>query len=92
MDSALGQEPVVHVTPHGVATILVVVNELSLRRVGGRFFTRLDYEVIEAADGLSALAELERRDWVVDLVLTDVEMPGISGLERVREALATRSR
>jgi len=24
---------------------------------------------------------LERRDWAVDLVLTDVEMPGISGLE-----------
>ena len=80
-DSAPGQEPAVPATPHSAATILVVDDELSLRRAVGRFFARLNYEVIEAADGLSALAELERRDWVVDLVLTDVEMPGISGLE-----------
>jgi two-component system cell cycle sensor histidine kinase/response regulator CckA len=74
--------------PHGVATILVVDDELSLRRAVVRFFTRLGYEVIEAADGLSALAELERREWAVDLVLTDVEMPGINGLElanRIRQ-------
>ena len=78
--------------PHGVATILVVDDELSLRRAVGRFFTRLGYEVIEAADGLSALAELERREWAVDLVLTDVEMPGINGLElanRIRRRAPT---
>ena len=80
-DAAPGQEAAAAVTPLGVATILIVDDELSLRRAVARFFARLNYEVIEAADGLSALAELERRDWMVDLVLTDVEMPGISGLE-----------
>jgi len=43
------------------------------------------YTVISAADGESALAAAERNGRPVDLLLTDVMMPGMSGRELARE-------
>ncbi|HKL48858.1 MAG TPA: response regulator [Desulfuromonadales bacterium] len=40
-----------------------------------------DYEIIEAANGFEALRELPRSQ--VDLVITDINMPDINGLELV---------
>jgi two-component system chemotaxis response regulator CheY len=40
-------------------------------------------EVVEAADGAAALRLLESRDF--DLLLTDVNMPGMTGVELLRE-------
>jgi YesN/AraC family two-component response regulator len=45
--------------------------------------------VIEAADGEQALRLIEEADHPVDLLLTDVVMPGMSGTELV-EAIAVR--
>jgi two-component system cell cycle sensor histidine kinase/response regulator CckA len=64
--------------------ILVVDDELAIRSAIVRFFSRIGYDMMEAADGASALATLEAHEWRVDLVLTDVEMPRMSGLELAR--------
>jgi signal transduction histidine kinase/CheY-like chemotaxis protein len=64
--------------------ILVVDDELAIRSVIARFFSRIGYDMVEAADGASALAALETNDWRIDLVITDVEMPRMSGLELAR--------
>jgi CheY-like chemotaxis protein len=71
--------------PPVAATILVVDDLDMIRRMVTRMLTLAGYQVIEAADGTEALALLRSREASVDLVLTDVLMPGMNGTE-----LATR--
>lgn len=64
------------------ATILVVDDEPQLRRAMRATLTDLGYSVIEARTGEEAL-EVLRRD-PTDLILLDLNMPGIGGLETCR--------
>ncbi|MDE2486964.1 MAG: response regulator [Alphaproteobacteria bacterium] len=67
--------------------LLVVDDVEDNRSLLRRRFTRLGYEVLEAADGAKALAMVST--YPFDLVLLDIMMPGIDGLEvlrRLREA------
>lgn len=67
--------------------ILVVDDDESLRRVTQVQLQQTGYEVTAASDGNEALAVLER--FPADLVITDLKMPGMSGLEllkRIRSA------
>ena len=64
------------------ATILVVDDEPQLRRAMRATLTDLGYSVIEAKTGEEAL-EVLRRD-SADLILLDLNMPGIGGLETCR--------
>ena len=68
--------------------ILVVDDEENLRHLLGTILRREGYEVGAAATAAEALAELSARPW--DVVLTDIRMPGDSGLELL-EALVRRS-
>ena len=74
--------------------VLLVEDEVSLRRATCRTLERLGFEVLEASDGREALALMRRRGGDVDLVLTDVVMPNMSGRELVEhlttEGLAER--
>jgi two-component system chemotaxis sensor kinase CheA len=63
-------------------TILVVEDALTVRELQRAILERAGYHVLTAADGLSALAIAESRP--VDLVLTDVSMPRMDGLELTR--------
>ena len=68
-----------------MARILVIDDDHSLREVVRFILDEAGHEVLEAGDGESGLALLERSP---DLVMTDVRMPGIDGMEvlrRVRE-------
>ena len=70
----------------GLETILVAEDEEAVRELVRTVLMRLGYRVIVAADGLEAV-ELASREQL-DLLLTDVIMPGLSGPEtatRVRE-------
>jgi len=60
-------------------TILVVDDEASQRELLGGFAARLGYRVREAASGEDALESIQREP--PDLVLLDVRLPGISGIE-----------
>src|SRR5439155_16281793 len=45
------------------------------------------FQVLEAADGVDALALLEKLKGAVDLLVTDVKMPRLSGIEQVYGSL-----
>ncbi|MCL1979611.1 MAG: sigma-54 dependent transcriptional regulator [Proteobacteria bacterium] len=62
-----------------MATILVVDDELSMREFLKILLTKAGYEVTAAAEGKTALALAEQHPF--DLVITDIRMPGMSGLE-----------
>jgi two-component system response regulator AtoC len=66
--------------------ILVVDNEAKMRRILELSLKSLGHSVLEAGDGVEALAVIEQQS--VDLVLTDLRMPrmdGIALLEALRE-------
>jgi two-component system, OmpR family, KDP operon response regulator KdpE len=65
------------------ATILVVDDEPQIRRVMRTTLALHGYSVVEARSGEEALAR--SRDVRPDLILLDVNLPGMSGLETCRE-------
>ncbi len=67
--------------PHRV---LVVDDNPVNRRLARGLLERGGYEVVEAANGEEALAALEREGPAIDLVLMDVQMPVLDGLEATR--------
>ncbi|HOW89272.1 MAG TPA: PAS domain S-box protein [Elusimicrobiales bacterium] len=69
----------------GSETVLLVEDEEGLRRFVERVLRTCGYTVISAVDGRHAIAEAERRGAPVDLLLTDVVMPGMSGRELAQE-------
>jgi DNA-binding response OmpR family regulator len=64
-------------------TVLVVDDEPTILEVVGRYMERAGYETHKAADGPEALREAERRR--PDLVVLDVMLPGIDGIEVMRQ-------
>lgn len=73
----------------GDETILLVEDEAAVRSYAKFALEDLGYEVIEAADGPMAIDIAEKRGWEVDLLLTDVVMPGMDG-RRLAEELTAR--
>ncbi len=63
----------------GSETILLVEDEPLARHVLVEILTSLGYQIIEAPDGHRALAIAESLEKPVDLLITDVIMPGLSG-------------
>jgi signal transduction histidine kinase/CheY-like chemotaxis protein len=71
------------------AAVLLVDDEAILRRGGKRLLSRLGHEVDVAASGDEAVAWLEAKGpGAVEIVLLDMVMPGMSGLETLRGLLA----
>jgi PAS domain S-box-containing protein len=73
--------------PGGRETVLFVEDEVALRDLMQRVLAKGGYTVLAAGDGLDALARVEAHPGPIDLVVTDVIMPHMSGPE-----LATRLR
>ncbi|XP_016491670.1 two-component response regulator-like APRR7 isoform X1 [Nicotiana tabacum] len=70
-------EQFLHVTS---IKVLLVENDDSTRHVVSALLRNCNYEVIEAANGLQAWKILENLTYHIDLVLTEVVMPCLSGL------------
>jgi two-component system cell cycle sensor histidine kinase/response regulator CckA len=60
-------------------TVLLVEDEHSLRKLTRDTLVELGYSVLEAGDALEALAVAQQSDFAIDLLLTDVVMPGMNG-------------
>jgi PAS domain S-box-containing protein len=67
--------------PHGNEKILLVEDEEIVRNLAYRILTKLGYEVIQATDGITALNIAQQPTKKIDLLLTDVIMPGINGVQ-----------
>jgi hypothetical protein len=70
--------------------ILVVEDEPEVRRMAERILSRGGYSVLAAGGGEEALAVCEQTDQTIDLLITDVIMPGMLGPELVKQAKAIR--
>ncbi|MGH7024359.1 MAG: hybrid sensor histidine kinase/response regulator [Caulobacteraceae bacterium] len=63
----------------GAGRILFVEDEPSVRGIAARLLRARGYEVIEAADGEEALALAQAHAGGIDLMISDVIMPGMDG-------------
>lgn len=62
-------------------SVLVVDDEAAVRRFAVRVLQRDGYDVLEAADGHEALEMLRAGQVTVDLIVSDIVMPRINGVE-----------
>lgn len=64
--------------------VLIADDEAPQRSTLAGYLKKRGFEVLEAGDGAAALGTLERE--TVDLLLTDLRMPGLDGLELLKKA------
>jgi PAS domain S-box-containing protein len=82
-----GEQPPAHPLPDN-ATILVIDDDDTVRRITAEMLTELGFRVITAAGGEEGLARFRENLDRIDVVLLDLVMPGLSGREtfhRIRE-------
>ena len=77
-------------TPTGRETILLVEDEPAVRAFSARTLADLGYRVIEAANGAEALAVAAAHPGPIDLLVTDVIMPGMHGADLAERLTAVR--
>jgi len=92
------EEPVEPITAHaranttarGSETVLLVEDEESVRGLVRETLESRGYTVLEAADGEAALVLAQSFETHIDLLVTDVVMPGMSGRELAAQLKQTR--
>jgi two-component system cell cycle sensor histidine kinase/response regulator CckA len=76
--------------PNGVGTILLAEDEQEVREVAREFLESGGYTVLEARDGADALRLSEQHSGVIDLLVTDMVMPKMTGQELAARILEKR--
>ena len=76
--------------PRGTETVLLVEDERSVRAVTQRMLRAQGYCVIEAGDGVEALALAQRHAGPIHLLVADVVMPRMGGIELAERLRALR--
>ena len=76
--------------PLGSGTILLAEDENEVREVAREFLELAGYTVMEAKDGAQALEFASKYAGKIDLLVTDMVMPGIGGRELATRLLAMR--
>jgi CheY-like chemotaxis protein len=72
-------------------TILVIEDDEGVRSYVGEILQELGYRVLIAKDGKAALLMIEQPEHHIDLLLTDVVLPGMNGRQVADEVRASRS-
>jgi PAS domain S-box-containing protein len=74
----------------GQETILLVEDESNLRRLAHQYLENQGYKILDAEDGAAALQIAAGYRGTIDLLLTDVVMPGMNGRQLAAEITAER--
>ena len=69
-------------------TVLIADDEEPVRRVASRLLVRNGYDVLEAANGADALRMLGAGEGKIDILVSDIIMPEMGGLELARRVAA----
>ena len=80
---ALGSRPVPRAAGQG-ARVLLAEDDDAVRSATKRVLESAGFVVVEATNGRDALAKLDAADASIDIVLSDVAMPEMNGLELAR--------
>ena len=92
-DRPLEIEPVTPIaTATAGGTVLLVDDDDDVRRMVDRVLRRAGYTVMTATSGSDALDRARSHAGAIDLLLTDIVMPGMTGQDLVRELIAERPR
>ena len=65
--------------PSGTETILVVDDEAAVLSIASAFLVRRGYDILQATSGAQALEICKQRNSGIQLLVTDVTMPGMTG-------------
>jgi len=71
-------------------TVLLVEDEISVRNLVSHILRSSGFEVLEAADGEEGLAIFHAHSQAIEMVVTDVVMPKLNGLEMARHILSRK--
>ena len=84
------QEPVIAAGFRGSGTVLLVDDRADVRGVARSMLESVGYHVLEASGGEQALHIAGQQAAPIDLILTDIVMPGIDGAEVVERLMPLR--
>jgi PAS domain S-box-containing protein len=76
--------------PAGKWTILLAEDEEMVRELAIEIFRGAGYTVLDAPNGAAALAICDRHEGCIDLLVTDLVMPGMNGIELARRVCDSR--
>jgi chemotaxis protein histidine kinase CheA len=88
VDEPAARDPRRTASGAGRATVLVVEDSIGVRELQRTILEGAGYDVVTAVDGLDGASRLQSSP--VDLVLSDVEMPGMDGFTLTRQIRKTR--
>ncbi len=74
----------------GVGAVLLVEDEPAVRELTAAVLVDAGYEVVQAGSGVDGLAAAEAHPGAIDLLLTDVVMPGMNGRQLAERLTAVR--
>jgi PAS domain S-box-containing protein len=84
--------PIAQHSPHGYETLLLVEDEEAVRKSTREFLMRSGYTVLEACNGEEALRVSREYCGPIDLMISDVVMPQMSGPKLAEQLAAERPR
>jgi Response regulator containing CheY-like receiver domain and AraC-type DNA-binding domain len=70
---------------HRPWTVLIIEDDPGVRHLARRTLEAVGYQVLEAEDGVEGLRLVEEHSSLLDLVVTDIEMPRMDGISVARE-------
>jgi PAS domain S-box-containing protein len=94
VDEPAASIPVIHIPSslaRGTETVLLAEDEQDVREVAREFLESAGYTVLEAAGGEAALQVAAAHSGAIDLLITDMVMPGMSGQELARKMRGLRN-